>query len=285
LNPLLQISDPHFGTERPGAVDALVRLVQQLRPALVLLSGDITQRATAAQFAAAAAFVRRLGDVPVLAVPGNHDIPLLALWARLARPYGRYERAFGPARDGAWTGERWHVQALNTTRWWRHKNGEVSRGQVQAVATRLRAAPAAAVKVVVTHQPVAVTQASDRTNLLRGHAAAVRAWHDAGADLIVGGHVHLPYVVPLHPCDQPPLWAVQAGTAVSTRVRQGTRNSVTEFTAAAPGPGGDRHCSVRFWEWPAGGGDFEARAPTVLPLRPEATSDVAPAESTAPPGA
>ena len=281
MSALLQISDPHFGTEQPAAVDALVRLVAQLRPRLVVLSGDITQRATAVQFAAAQAFTARLAPVPVLAIPGNHDIPLFALCTRLIRPYARYEAAFGVAADREFVDRHWHVVALNTTRPWRHKQGEVSAQQVAFAAARVRAAAPGAIKVVVTHQPVAVTQARDRVNLVRGHAAAIRAWQTAGADLILGGHIHLPFLVPLHGAGAGvssgagsenagrPLWAVQAGTAVSTRIRRGTLNCVTELsTAPVRSALGQRVCMLRFWEWAGAGCEFEPCPAITLPLGP-----------------
>jgi len=94
MSVLLQISDIHFGTEQPQVVEALAALTWQQRPALLVLSGDIPQRALPAQFRAARAFVDRLG-VPVLAVAGNHDVPLFDLWTRLRRPYARHIAAFG----------------------------------------------------------------------------------------------------------------------------------------------------------------------------------------------
>ncbi|MCY7314432.1 MAG: metallophosphoesterase [Rubrivivax sp.] len=260
---LLQISDPHFGTEQPGAADALVRLVAQRQPVLVVLSGDITQRATATQFAAARQFVQRLAPAPVLAMPGNHDIPLFALWARVLQPYGRYEKAFGPARDVEFAAGHWHVVALNTTRPWRHKHGEVSARQIAQTAARLRAAEPAAIKIVVTHQPVALPVSTDPRDRLRGAPAALAAWHAAGADLVLGGHIHLACVMPLFAPPRP-MWAVQAGTALSTRVRSGMLNSVTELLVR-PGDA-DRSCVVRFWEWAPGQRDFKPQAAVTLPL-------------------
>ena len=73
---ILQVSDPHFGTERRPVVEALVQLASKLKPKVLLLTGDITQRATRQQFSSARAFVERLGVPIVLAIPGNHDIPL-----------------------------------------------------------------------------------------------------------------------------------------------------------------------------------------------------------------
>jgi predicted MPP superfamily phosphohydrolase len=94
MSILLQISDTHFGTEQGSVVEALGKLAHQQRPDVLVLSGDITQRARPAQFRAARAFADRLG-APVLAIPGNHDIPLFDLWTRLRFPYARYIAAFG----------------------------------------------------------------------------------------------------------------------------------------------------------------------------------------------
>ena len=87
MSVLLQISDPHFGTEQAPVVDALLTLAHAQRPDLVVLSGDITQRARRAQFAAARRFVERLAPSALLAIPGNHDIPLFNPVARLLWPY------------------------------------------------------------------------------------------------------------------------------------------------------------------------------------------------------
>ncbi len=219
---LLQVSDPHFGTERPAVVEALVRLAQRIRPDVLLLSGDITQRATAVQFAAARAFVQRLQVPRCLAVPGNHDIPLWHLPLRLSRPYARYRAAFGDELEPSAETEDLLLLGVNTTRWWRHEDGQLSTAQIQRVAARLMAARPEQRRVVMVHQPLRVTRPEDEGNVLHGHAAALKRWGEAGVDLVLGGHIHLPFVLPLPHGG----WAVQAGTAVSTRVRAEAGNSV-----------------------------------------------------------
>jgi 3',5'-cyclic AMP phosphodiesterase CpdA len=248
VTTLLQISDPHFGTEQPPVVEALVRLAQALKPQLVVLSGDITQRATVAQFAAARAFVQRLPAAPLLAIPGNHDIPLFDVFSRAWRPYARYGAAFG-ALEGEWQSEALLVIALNTTRPWRHRDGEVSAAQIERVANRVAAAPESQIRVVVVHQPLATLREEDREHRLHNRSAAARRWAQAGVDIVLGGHIHFPYVVPL---GSRPLWVVQAGTAVSHRVRFEAGNSVNVLHVEAP-----RRCRLRRYDWKAASGEFE----------------------------
>jgi 3',5'-cyclic AMP phosphodiesterase CpdA len=224
MTVLLQISDTHFGTEQLPVVEALVALALHQRPDLLVLSGDITQRARPGQFRDARAFVDRLG-APVLAIPGNHDIPLFDLNARLFHPYARHCDAFGDELEPLHSSRELLVVCVNTTRWYRHKNGEVSAEQIKRVAQCLASAGPEQLRVVVVHQPVAVQRAEDVHDRLRGCAAALRRWAAAGCDLVMGGHIHLPYVMAL-PDLARPMWAVQAGTAVSTRVRGGIPNSV-----------------------------------------------------------
>jgi predicted phosphodiesterase len=253
MSLVLQVSDPHFGTERAAVAQALLRLARAQAPDVLLLSGDITQRARRAQYAAARAFVERLGVPRVLAIPGNHDIPLFDLAGRLLAPYREHVRAFGPELEPEHVSADLLLLALNTTRPWRHKDGEVSPAQVERVARRLERADPRQLRIVAVHQPVAVTHPEDRANLLHGHEAAVRRWAAAGCDLIVGGHIHLPYVLPLSArfLDLPrEVWAVQAGTALSWRLRHEADNSVNLIrTLPAPGGPTPRACMIERWDY------------------------------------
>jgi 3',5'-cyclic AMP phosphodiesterase CpdA len=244
-------------------VDALAALARQQRPDLLVLSGDITQRATPAQFEAAGAFVRRLG-VPMLAIPGNHDIPLFDLWTRLRRPYARYAAAFGPELEPVHRSPDLMAVCVNTTRAWRHKNGEISGPQIERVARLLEGAMPAQLRIVVVHQPIAVTLAEDVPNRLLGHAAALARWAAAGADVVMGGHIHLPFVLALDGLARP-VWAVQAGTAVSLRVRSGAPNSVNLLRWGADASPGC--CRIEQWDY---SGDDRTFVPAkVSEIRPE----------------
>jgi len=261
MSVLLQISDTHFGTEQPLVVEALVTLAVQQRPDVVVLSGDITQRARPAQFRAAKAFVDRLG-APVLAIPGNHDIALFDLWARLTRPYARYATAFGADLEPVHASQDLLIVGVNSTRAWRHKNGEVSTAQIDRVANLLIAASPQQLRVVVVHQPAAVHRAEDRSNLLRGHPAALRDWAAAGADLVLGGHIHLPYTLAQHGLARR-LWVLQAGTAVSSRTRPEAPNSVNILRWGEAG----EDCLIEQWDFARHDRIFVRTA--VTPVKPE----------------
>jgi 3',5'-cyclic AMP phosphodiesterase CpdA len=275
MSAVLHLSDTHFGTERPQVVEALVALAAQQQPDLVVLSGDITQRARPAQFSTAKAFVDRLG-APVLAIPGNHDIALFDLWARLTRPYARFTHVFGPDLEPVAASPDWLIVGVNTTRAWRHSHGEVSVVQIARVARLLAAAKPEQLRVVVVHQPLAVPDGGEASNLLRGHADAARAWAQAGADLVLGGHIHLPFTLSVQGLARP-LWVVQAGTAVSTRTRPGAPNSVnllrwggsavTLADATASSPPHGKCCLIERWDYMEHDQAFERTQVTAV--RPE----------------
>jgi 3',5'-cyclic AMP phosphodiesterase CpdA len=250
MTVVLHISDPHFGTEQLPVVEALVRLAQAQSPELVILSGDITQRARPREFEAARRFMDRLAAPARLVIPGNHDISLFNLLARLFAPYARYRRVFGAELEPVFESDRLLVIGVNTTRRYRHIEGEVSASQIRRVASRLHQASRSQLRLVVTHQPVYVTQPEDEKNLLHGGTEAMRCWAAAGADLILGGHIHRPFVCALHQrfADFPRrAWVVQAGTAVSSRIRHEAGNSVNliRYGAAAP----LRQCLVERWDY------------------------------------
>jgi 3',5'-cyclic AMP phosphodiesterase CpdA len=232
----------------------LLKLAEQQQPAIVVLSGDITQRARRAQFAAAKEFVTRLAAPAVVTIPGNHDIPLFNVVARAFYPYGGFQWAFGKHLEPEWENPAFRVICVNTTRPARHKDGEVSAEQIDSVSRRLLASTPEQVRVVVTHQPVYVLKGSEVHNRLHGYDRAISTWSAAGADIIMGGHIHLPYIAPLHEHSNAVArrcWVVQAGTAVSCRVRKDQANSVNIIRRTE-----QLGCIVERWDYSAGDDKF-----------------------------
>jgi 3',5'-cyclic AMP phosphodiesterase CpdA len=253
VSVLLQVSDAHFGAEIPAVRDALRQLALDERPDIVVWTGDLTQRARRAQFAAARRFADSLPGAQTVAMPGNHDIPLYNLVQRLLRPYAGYRQAFGVELEPEVEREDLLLLLVKTTRRWRHERGQLSAAQVERVAQRLRRAAPRQLRVVATHQPLHVAEACDRAHRLRCPPESLRVWAEAGLDLLLGGHTHRPR------CDRVEVgartvWVVQAGTSISHRVRGGLPNSVNLLrhdAAAQPG-----HCSVEQWDFDEGCGAF-----------------------------
>lgn len=223
MTRIAHISDTHFGTEEAPVCNALRNDLLREGPDLVVLSGDITQRARAAQFRAAREFIDSLAPIPVLALPGNHDLPLYDLLTRFTNPYRLYRRHIGADLAPSWENPLVAVIGVNSTRMFRHKHGVLSEEQVREVAARLKALPQA-FKIVVLHHPMALIESIDVPNLALGAGEALAAWIGAGADLFLGGHIHLPYCIPVGTAPRLAV-VLQAGTAVSRRRRGGQANS------------------------------------------------------------
>lgn len=227
---IAHISDPHFGTVVPAVREALLHDLHESPPELILLTGDITQRARRGQFREAAAFLEALPAVPRLCLPGNHDIPLFDVFTRALNPYRNYRRYIAADLAPSFVDERVAVLCVDATRRTRHTDGVLDEAQIEAVAQRL-ARVKAPFRLVATHQPLAAKVESDDHNVIHGARAALDRWIAAGADLFLGGHIHLPYCVEVRTGDRRDASVLlQAGTSLSHRIRDGIPNSYNRVT-------------------------------------------------------
>jgi len=214
---IIQVSDIHFGgDENRAAVEAAVTRIWAEQPDLVVVAGDVTRDGGTAEFAVARAWLERLPR-PQLRMPGNHDTPYLDFGAveRLFAPWRRYEAALGPARRVSWTDPRAAAFAVNTARgvqlrlnW---SKGAISPRQVRRIERSLNGADPGVLKVVVCHHPLMEVVGGPMTGGVRGGAAAAEAFSLAGADLVLSGHVHVPFVT-AYPFGDGHTQAVGSGT-------------------------------------------------------------------------
>jgi 3',5'-cyclic AMP phosphodiesterase CpdA len=185
---ILHVSDLHVGArDDPVLETALAALVDRLRPALVIASGDLTHRGRPEQHERAAALLRGLGP-PVLAVPGNHDIPY-TFPARFTRPWHEFERQWETTEPVLAT-DSLHVVGVNSVRPWRHQSGGVRDAQLDRVAERLRGARPGALRVVVLHHQLIGAPWRTRKKPVANRNHVLARLVDAGAELILGGHIH-----------------------------------------------------------------------------------------------
>ncbi len=215
---IAHLSDPHFGTVYEDVQAGLLNCLKELQPDLVLISGDITQRARRKQFEGARAFRDSLRPLPFFAVPGNHDIPLFNLFARLFHPYRGFHSYFQDKRETDIRLGDVRVLGLNSTSRWRHVQGSLDLDRIREKF--LSHWDNAKVRVAMVHHPLECAKDIDEKNRLRGRDATVKLFQEAKIDLILSGHVHDPYVA----CEHTMVLSV-AGTSLSWRIRKEASNS------------------------------------------------------------
>jgi len=223
---LIHLSDLHFGAHDPLLVTAVEKRLDEEAPDLVVISGDFTQRARIEQFEQAAAFLMRIRDAghEVLAVPGNHDVPLYDVLRRFLSPLTRYKRYIDDslcpfiALPGA------AVLGINTARSLTFKNGHVSHQQMALIRETFAKTNDRQPRILVTHHPLFALPIGDGPEL--GHVMdhqemALEAIADAGVDLLLAGHNHRASVNDAGSLatGAGKALVIQAGTATSTRTR------------------------------------------------------------------
>jgi 3',5'-cyclic AMP phosphodiesterase CpdA len=216
----LHLSDIHFGSEHETAVQAAAEFVRDHPADLTILSGDITQMGLQVEFAQAAVWVAALPGRKLI-VPGNHDTPYAGLYDRLTRPFQRFEAAWGPSDGAEARGDGFLVCSLNTARgaqlrlnW---SKGAVSAGQIRDAAARLSLAAPGVLRVLVAHHPLVEVTGGPMTGRVRGGARAASVLSAVRTDLVLTGHLHVPFAHALTPNDGK-TYGVGAGT-LSTRLR------------------------------------------------------------------
>src|SRR4051812_48296484 len=226
MKTLVHLSDLHFGRVDEALLDPLVEAIRAARPDLLVVSGDLTQRARASQFQAAAAFPSRLPG-PQIVVPGNHDVPLYNVFDRFFRPLANFRRYVEADLSPTHIDDEMAVLGINTARSLVIKNGRINDAQVASLQRILAPLDAGMVKVIVTHHPFDTGPKADKDDLVGRAAMAMRSFACCGVDVLLSGHFHVS-----HSDDSGKRYAlagyealaVSAGTATSTRGR-GESNS------------------------------------------------------------
>src|SRR3954471_24879775 len=223
---IAQLSDMHFGAHDPRVVAASEAWLAEQKPDLVILSGDFTQRARREQSQAAAACLERLRGAGhrILAVPGNHDVPLYDLARRFGAPLRRYKRYV--SRDLCPWFEDDHVAVLgiNTARSLTFKSGRINRDQMALIEQRFAGVAASKTRILVTHHPLyamPIGEGSELSEAVGRHDDAVRAVCRAGVHVALAGHFHRTYAAAARKMVETagPALVIQAGTATSVRLR------------------------------------------------------------------
>ncbi len=225
MTRLVHLSDLHFGAHDDRIVAAVEERVAELKPDLIVISGDFTQRARTDQFKEACRFLERLreGGNEVLGVPGNHDVPLYDVLRRFLSPLTRYRRFIDESLCPFVELPGIAVLGINTARSLTFKDGRVSESQVEFIRETFARTDPEVMRVLVTHHPLFAIPVGEGVERAVGRQElALDAIEDAGVDIVLAGHAH--HASSHHASDLMTraggALVIQAGTATSTRVRE-----------------------------------------------------------------
>jgi 3',5'-cyclic AMP phosphodiesterase CpdA len=256
MRTVVHVSDLHFGRVDPALLEPLGEAVHGLQPDLLVVSGDLTQRARRAQFAQAAAFLDTLPR-PRLVVPGNHDVPLYDVARRFLAPLARFRRSIEAEEFPYYEDAEIAAIGVNTARSLTFKGGRINHEQVAEVERRFRGLPEPVTRIVVSHHPFDLPEGGDESDLVGRADMAMQAFAGCGVDVFLSGHLHATHAgstARRYRIDGYAALVVQAGTATSTRER-GEANAFNVLRIGA------RSLGLETWSWRAPEGRFRPSAP------------------------
>jgi 3',5'-cyclic AMP phosphodiesterase CpdA len=208
----------------PLAADALVRFADRLRPDVVVVAGDLTQRAKAREFRTAMSLIARLHGRPVILTPGNHDVPLFRLWERAFAPYKNWRALVASELDSVTRHPGATFVALNSSA--PHAaivNGRIRAAQLAFAHRAFMSAPVGDLRVLVIHHHFVPAPDRAAGPPMPGARGLVEAFEGMGVDLVLGGHVHETHLsnsrALLPHLDGPGIPLVACGTTTSRRGR------------------------------------------------------------------
>ncbi len=223
---ILQVSDLHFG--KPFVVEVAeqaLRFANQLNPDVIVVSGDLTQRARREQFLAAKDYLNRFPRVPTLVIPGNHDVPLYRVDRRWTDPHALYKQIISDNLNPVLNLESAVIVGLDSTAPRSAiSNGRIHTWQLDFCQNAFANAPEQATKIVVAHHHFAPAPDYLHDSTMPKSKRAIMRFVEIGVDLILGGHLHRSYIgnsLDFYPGQHPERGIIiaQSGTTTSRRGR------------------------------------------------------------------
>ena len=220
MTSIVHLSDLHFGTEDKTVLNALLGDLDGItapKPTLVVISGDLTQRARAKQFHAARQFLDNL-LVPYVVVPGNHDVPLYDVFRRFSNPLDLYTQYITDDLSPTFMHDGLAVVGIATVHGFANQHGLVTKAMADKVCQAFGAS-SEPWKILVAHHPFVIPHGVDEQPV-DGADWALPQFERCGVDVILSGHVHLAHASDVAGFRSPDhkVICIAAGAAVSTRL-------------------------------------------------------------------
>ncbi len=245
MRTIAHISDLHFGRIRENAEEALLDDLRAMKPSLIAVSGDLTQRALRREFKHAREYLEQL-PAPFIVVPGNHDIPFFDVTRRFLLPLHRYKNYISKQLNPLYADNEIAVVGVNSARSLTLVNGKINGRQMKQVEKIFRGLPDLSLRIVVAHHPFCKHPDLKHREIIKGARKTLKRFERCGVDLILTGHYHRSCAEDLrnvHTDLERSILHVQAGTAISTRTNR-EPNSYNLLTI----DDGRLRIDVRTWE-------------------------------------
>ena len=238
---IAHISDIHFGREEPAVIEGLLTSLQRLNPDLVVISGDLTQRATDEEYRKGADFLQRLAW-PHIIIPGNHDLSATHLIERFTSPWDKWQQYIQPETEPVLHAKGYSLIGVNTARaagwYFDWSRGQINQTQVKRVQDTLQVVPAQNLRIVIAHHPFWLPEQAEYRDVVSGRDKAIAGFKQANVDMILSGHIHMAYTHILQG-----IIVSHAGTTFSNRLLEGHPNSFNVIR------GNRKQLTIEFMEW------------------------------------
>jgi 3',5'-cyclic-AMP phosphodiesterase len=202
---IAHISDLHCGEQHfePNLLERAIAEVNDLKPEIVICSGDLTTFGFRHEYQQARQYLDRIECDSVVVVPGNHDSRNVG--------YVHFEDLFGDRNSVLHVG-RATIVAVDSSEP-DLDNGQVGRGRYRLIEEAFAGAPDLRV-FVLHHHLLPVPGTGRERNIVNDAGDTLEALQRAEVDLVLAGHKHVPYAWRLED-----LFVVNAGTVSSSRLR------------------------------------------------------------------
>jgi 3',5'-cyclic AMP phosphodiesterase CpdA len=222
MKTILHFSDIHFGgPQAPNWAEAILARIEAIKPTVVAVSGDLTQRARTSQFREARLFLDRI-NAPLIVVPGNHDVPLWNVVDRFFSPLEKYKRWVTSDLTPTYEDDELLVMGLDSTRSFTIKGGVIDSDDLRAVKRRICLPSSNKFQALVAHHPLVQPPGFEHEETVGGVTRALKLFAECGVDMVMTGHLHESHIT-MHEQAGHRILLVQAGTAASLRGRGSER--------------------------------------------------------------
>ncbi len=202
---IAHISDLHCGSPHfvANLLDRAIVEVNDLKPDVVVCSGDLTTFGYRPEYAEAAEYLAKLDCERLVVVPGNHDSRNVG--------YIHFEEFFG-SRNSVVHVNGTTVVAVDSSEP-DLDHGQIGRGRYPWIAEQF-AEPADFRVFVLHHHLLPVPGTGRERNIVHDAGDTLEVLQSAGVNLVLSGHKHVPYAWKLEN-----IFVVNAGTVSTLRLR------------------------------------------------------------------